>query len=72
MLIAILLVLGIVLFTLVFNQLSTVQQQIFRYATIVQLASELAEAREVFHRLVAAFSSEEHIDWVTAYYFKIR
>lgn len=71
MLIAILLVLGIVLFTLVFNQLSTVQQ-ISRYATIVQLASELAEAREVFHRLVAAFSSEEHIDWVTAYYFKIR
>lgn len=62
MLIAILLVLGIVLFTLVFNQLSTVQQQIFRYTTIVQLASELTEARGAFHQLVAASSSEEHID----------
>lgn len=54
-----LLVLGAILFAIIFAQLSTVQQQTSRYATVMQLASHLSEQREAFNRLVFNTTTEE-------------
>lgn len=59
MLIAILVVLAGVLFAIVFNQLSAVQQQTSRYAAILQLASHLSAENEAFNRLIFRTSTEE-------------
>jgi len=53
-----LLLLGAMLFTIVFNQLSMVQEQTSRYATVMQVASHLREHREAFNRLIFDSPSE--------------
>lgn len=53
-----LLILGTVLFAIVFSQLSAVQEQTSRYATVMQLATNITNQREAFNRLLFNSTNE--------------
>ena len=54
-----LLLLGTVLFAIIFGQLAAVQQQTSRYTTVMNLASHIASHREAFNRLIFTATTEE-------------
>ena len=47
-----LLLFGSLLFAIVFRQLSAVQEQTSRYATVMQLATQISKQQEAFNRFI--------------------
>ena len=54
-----LLLLGSILFAIIFGQLSAVQQQTSRYTTVMNLASHISSHREAFNRLIFTATTDD-------------
>lgn len=62
-LVAIVLIVGALLFAVIFGQLSQVQQQMSRYATVMGLATHLSEQHDALDRLLFSATNEEQKIW---------